>query len=316
MAHALEPSIQQRIIDLVHARVECIRSGDRARIDATYSRFCLDGRTESTRHDYDWYMHLIETGFDTALRKIEISPHGEGASLPFAGLVAYYWPPQYRVVITTVTDRQTLWLVGFEDDGPKVVLPGFNGRVADSVALGTIRPWKEEPNAAADAQTATVVTFHPDDFTGRLSRCIAHELDFWWSMLQFETLRAIALDCAPWGPSLNLGLLTTQESFSEAECGKWALGDWRLYDFTGTYCGPWPAARELIQFMHQYYEGQTTTDTDRERAERVDVLCRCCAKALLSEEVAAALQRFHLTDDFEAGAFDSDRPDTNYCKLI
>ncbi len=68
--------------------------------------------------------------------------------------------------------------------------------------------------------------------------------------------------------------------------------------------------------MLQYYKGETTTDTDRPLVERADMIFRCCAEALRSEQVAEALKRYQLSSDFELGVFDPDkRAGENYCKL-
>jgi hypothetical protein len=311
----LDSSIQQRIVDFVHRRIQYIRSGDRAHIEQTYSRFCLEGRNEYNRHDYDWYMHLIETGFGADVRRIDIA--STAGRLPFEGIVSYPWPPQYRVLVTTVEDRQTLWLVAVEEDGPKIVLPRFNGKVADSIAIGQVLPWRESALAEVESDLTTVPTFHPDYFARCLGERIAHELDFWSGRWKFESIRALALDCAPWHGSIGLCLLTTREDFPEDEYGKWALGDWRLQDFTGSIGAEgWPAVQDLEQIMQQYYEGQAMTDADREPVERAQVIFRCCATALLSDKVAAALKHYDLSADFEIGVFDPDHPGTNYCDAV
>ena len=63
MAAELEPSIQRALIDFIHTRIEHIRSGNRQFLDLTYCPICLNMRNEYNRHDYDWYMNLIENGF-------------------------------------------------------------------------------------------------------------------------------------------------------------------------------------------------------------------------------------------------------------
>jgi len=170
---------------------------------------------------------------------------------------------------------------------------------------------------AADATPTTPASFDREWFVEQLASRTAHELDFWWSRWKVETIRALAYDCHPWHGGIGLCLLTSREDFPEETYGKWALGDWRLQDFTSSIGAEgWPAAKDLGQLMLQYYDGETTTDTDLTPAERADVIFRCCAKALRSEKVAESLTRYQLSSDFEFGVFDPDKSaGTNYCEL-
>ena len=161
------------------------------------------------------------------------------------------------------------------------------------------------------------VFFDRDWFINRLADCTAAELDYWQSRWKVETIRALALDCHPWHGGIGLCLLTTREEFADDDLGKWALGDWRLQDFTSSVGAPgWPAVKDLEQRMQQYYNGETETDVDLEPADRADVIFRCCAKALCSDVVATSLKRYRRGGDFEVGVFDPDHPARNYCESL
>lgn len=168
---------------------------------------------------------------------------------------------------------------------------------------------------AANASSDAPEGFDREWFTMQLAERTANELNFWWSRLKVETIRALAYDCAPWHGGIGLCLLTGREEFPEETYGKWSLGDWRLQDFTSSVGAEgWPAVRDLAQIMLQYYEGVTKADTDLTPAERAEVIFCCCAKALQSKQVAESLERYQLSGDFELGVFDPDDPDgMNYC---
>src|SRR5713226_5106977 len=178
------------------------------------------------------------------------------------------------------------------------------------------RPWKRGTAVAADANSGTRASFDRDWFVAQLAERTAHELDFWWSRWKVETIRALAYDGHPWHGGIGLCLLTSREEFPEEAYGKWALGDWRLQDFTSSIGAEgWPAVKDLGQMMLQYHEGETTTDTDLTLAERADVIFRCCAKALRSKQVAESLKRYQLSSDFELGVVDPDKSaGKNYCE--
>jgi hypothetical protein len=172
-------------------------------------------------------------------------------------------------------------------------------------------------SVVADSDLGNRASFDRDWFVAQLAERTAHELDFWWSRWKVETIRALAYDCHPWHGGIGLCLLTSREEFPDETYGKWSLGDWRLQDFTSSIGAEgWPAVKHLAQLMLQYYEGKTTTDTERTPAERADVIFQCCAKALRSETVAACLKRYRLSADFEVGVFDPDKSaGKNYCEL-
>lgn len=310
MTASLDPEIERVLIDCVHARIDHIRSRDRHRLDLTYCPMCLSLRNEHNRHDYDWYMNLIEDGFGVQVERIDIVPVGDATSLPFPGMVTFPNAPHYKVQLTTITGRHTLWLVRISQDGPKVVVPAFNGSVADSVALGCY-PWRK--TAEPFEGPATLVEFQPEEFAQKVAQDIAFRLKNVWHRHKFETLRAITLDCHPWHPVLSICLLTTQEdeSFREDEYGKWDIAAWRLFQVADL-------DTELQRLIYDYSEGRTTTDRDKDSDERVEAILRCCATALQHRLVRESLGKFQLASDFEVVLFHPDDGDANrdYCRLV
>src|SRR5687768_4391466 len=127
MATTIDPDLRQVLRRFVEYRIACIRSGDRDALDATYSPSCLSRRNEYNRHDFQWYMDLIERGFGEDTQRIDLLPAEGSPALPFAGMVTYPWPPEVKAFVQTVSGRRTLWLIRMFADGPKVVLPAFAG---------------------------------------------------------------------------------------------------------------------------------------------------------------------------------------------
>jgi hypothetical protein len=305
MAAAIDPDLHQVLRRFVERRVACIRSNDRADLDATYSPSCLSRRNEYNRHDFQWYLDLIERGFGEDIQRIDIQSADDSPTLPFAGMVTYPWPPEFKAFVQTVSGRRTLWLIRMFEDGPKVVLPAFGGKTGDQVATGE---WQLPRLAESVMGAPTTLKFHPKHFTSAVAESVSVRLNNWSRRLKFETLRAAALDCAPWFGQCWIALLTTKEDFPEDEYGKWAIGEWRWDELE-------EIGTENCQLIRAYYEGKTDTDPERTPMERADAVFQCLAKALQSMEVASSLKRFDLSDDFELGVFNPDDPkQRNYCK--
>lgn len=147
-------------------------------------------------------------------------------------------------------------------------------------------------------------------FTDELTNITAQELRFWRSRFAFENMRAFDMGCHPWQGYLEPSFLTVQELFDEAKYGKWAVGDWRLYNFTQTWKSGWPQASSLEQWMaQQYAESNDPSAT----AEEFFV---ACAKAITSEHVMSELRQYKLAPDFEVAVFKTDEPEPrrNYCR--
>jgi hypothetical protein len=306
MADLIPSELQDTLTRFVHRRVEYIRSGNRRGLDATYESSCLRSRNKDNRHDYEWYLNLIERGFGDEIERIDIRPVKLSTTrLPFAGLVTYGWPPEYAVFVQTVAGRRTLWLVHLFEDGPRVVLPAFNGQTGDAIATGE---WQLPRPAEAIDGLATVLEFHPKHFTKAVTEQVASSLANWTTRLKHETIRAVAVDCFPWFGQCSIALLTTREDFSEAECGKWAIGEWRWAELENV-------GLELRELIRAYYGGKTATDADRSPSQRAKVVFKCLAKALQSKAVSAALGRYTLAPDFELAVFNPDDPkQKNFCR--
>jgi hypothetical protein len=159
--------------------------------------------------------------------------------------------------------------------------------------------------------------FDEDRFGDELGKRIALELNGVKWHLRYDIIRALGIDCFPWHGWLILALLTAREEYPEKEFGKWAMSDWRYYDFTSTPSEGWPHARDLTQQMKEYFAAEPE---DQARAgERADRIYRACAKALLSPHVSEALKfyGFKLARDFEFGVFHPDYPERgNYCDVV
>jgi hypothetical protein len=309
MAQPIDKSTEKLIREFVSLRIEYIRTGNRILLDSTYDLTC---RNEYNCHDYNWYMGLIEFGFGSEVQHYEISSVKEETPLPFAGLVTYPWPPKYVISLTTVNQRRTCWLISIIEGIPKVALPAFGGKVGDAVAYGEYGRKDRKQSTPIE----TVFRFDEDEFANELAQRIYLELNGVKSYLKYDEIRALAIDCHPWHGCIILCILTNREDFSEAQCGKWSMADWRYYDFSSTPDASWPFAKDLIEQMTKYYEsGAEGTATFR-----ADKIYRACAKALCSPTVSKALNfyKFNLASDFEFGVFDPDRypKKENYCDRL
>jgi hypothetical protein len=303
-AEAISPELHQVLRRFVERRVGCIQSGDRAGLDATYSPSCLSRQNGYNRHDFQWYLDLIERGFGKDIQRIDIQSADASAALPFAGMVTYPWPPEFKAFVQTVSGRRTLWLIRMFEDGPKVVLPAFGGKTGDQVATGE---WKLPRLAERIAGASTTLKFHTRHFTSAVAESVSARLGNWSRRLKFETLRAAALDCAPWFGQCWIALLTTKEDFPEDEVGKGAVGEWRWAEVE-------EVGAENCQLIQAYYQGKTDTDVERTPGERAEVIFECLAKAFQSEQVASSFNRFDLAQDFEVGVFNpDDSKQRNYC---
>jgi hypothetical protein len=304
MAAAISPQVRKALQQFTEHRIDCIRRGDRDGLDQTYSPSCLGRRNKYNRHDFKWYMDMIELGFGEDTAQIDIRPFIDWPELPFSGFVTFPWPPEYLVFVETVSRRRTLWLIRIFQDGPKVVLPAFGGRTADQVATGE---WKMS-SLPEERQGETILKFHPQHFVSDVANSTASILMNWASRLKYETIRAVALDSAPWHGQCWIALLTTQEDFPEDKCGKWAIGDWRWNELE-------EVRADLCRIIRLYYEGETETDREKTLEERADVIFQCLADALQSDVVAASLRKFNLAADFELGVFNpDDSKNQNYCR--
>jgi hypothetical protein len=298
--------VEKLLRDFVYRRIDLIASGDRVALDQTYD---LSTRNEWNRHDYDWYISLIEHGYGSETQRVEIAPYGSGTTLPFAGLVSYPWPPEYVATLTTVSQRQTRWLLRLDHGVPHIVLPAFNGQVGDAIARGDHR----SATSMTPTSGATHFRFDQESFATELANRITLELCMVAPQLRLDRVRAIALDCFPWNGGLSLSILTDREDFAVDRYGKWAIADWRYFNFTDTPAQPWPYARDLMEQMTAFYQ----QSADEERVTRADELFRACAKALTADRIAEALRQygFKLAADFELGVFDPDHPERgNYCQ--
>lgn len=316
---SIDPDIQDQILELVKRRIELIRDGDREGLNATYSD-CLQRRNPYNSHDYDWYLSMIENGFGEPTAEIRIESLDDQPGLPvlpFDGSVSYPNPPDYKVFVETVSGRKTLWLIAFlvdydnldddddeeEQEEPRVVLPAFAGRTLDEVATGQL----QLPHTQEDKTDQVAVReFHPEALVGEVISSLGLILNSWSMQLKYETIRAIAIDCAPWFGTCWVAILTTQEDFDEAEIGKWSIGDWRWNEVD-------EVGGKTVGLIKQYYEGETLSDLDKSSEERAEIVFEALAKSLKAKDLVEVYSRFQQADDFELGVFNMDSPEKNYC---
>ena len=133
-----------------------------------------------------------------------------------------------------------------------------------------------------------------------VSRWTAAVLTGWAYRLQFESLRAVAIDSHPWHGSLWVALLTENE-VQLVKDNKWAIGDWRWAQTEKV--GP-----SLENMIKRSYEG----DSALSKQESDERFFLDLAAGLTSREVKKALEVYTLSDDFEFGVFNPDSPKRNY----
>ena len=134
-----------------------------------------------------------------------------------------------------------------------------------------------------------------------VSEWTAAVLRGWSYRMQFETLRAVALDAHPWHGWLWVSSLTENEVPLVQEA-KWAIGDWRWAQ-TETVSS---SLKEMLQRSYEEHPGLS-------KQENLDRLFLDFASGLKSIEVGRALEAYNLSEDFEFGVFNPDSPsDENY----
>lgn len=160
-----------------------------------------------------------------------------------------------------------------------------------------------------------MIKFSAEEFSRDLASRLEFELDIVRPKLRFDTLRALALDCYPWYGYLAPCILTDREEYSEDELGKWAMGEWRFFEFTSNPEHRWPYARDLMQTMVEFYESASESKNEAEQAAAADILYRACADALNLPNIMERLREgFNLSTDFELGVFDPKAPERgNFC---
>jgi len=155
------------------------------------------------------------------------------------------------------------------------------------------------------------MNFDRNEFAKELGRLITAELNNSAQRFKNDNIRALAVDCYPWIPGLDLSFLTDDEDYPEKTFGKWSMGDWKYYAFTADGDNSWPAAEKLRSRMAEYFNWMAEQNKDTEAAE---IIIRACARALMRVEVSDALKAYKLTNDFELYINDPDDPEEkNFC---
>jgi hypothetical protein len=147
------------------------------------------------------------------------------------------------------------------------------------------------------------------DWTARLAQCVHYELYSWRNHMEQDRLRALALNCHPWhSEALTLSFLTERESFDEGKYGKWAVADWRLYNFTSVPTANWPSAQLLMEEAHEFYQAAPKASA----VEFRDQLIQACVEAMKSSLVSGALESYSLAPDFAIFVGHPDAPKKNH----
>jgi hypothetical protein len=149
-----------------------------------------------------------------------------------------------------------------------------------------------------------------ENWTNRLVRVLEGELARWQERLNFNQVKALALDCQPWlENALVLSVLTDKESFDPTKTGKWSTADWRMYNFPKDKTGRWGAGSVLSAEAFEYYAAAVRSGTQVAcHAELLDA----CVNALKSPDVTAVLRRYRLSDDFERFVGHTNAPGKNF----
>jgi hypothetical protein len=158
-------------------------------------------------------------------------------------------------------------------------------------------------------------SFDTAAWTNRLAHCVELELLNWFVRMSLDTLRGLALDCAPWHDgAMMISFLTDRERFDEAAEGKWATPSWRFFDFTSGPNTSWPFAAEVMREAHEFY---ARGGPDEEVIQRLEAICRCSAQALRHPSVQRVLhERYDLAPDFGLYAGHPDEPGRNFCDEV
>jgi hypothetical protein len=296
----VDENLRRIILDFVQARVNAIRDGQRAKVDATYDPWGLGLRDHAIRREdhertsyYDWYLNRLERGFSSAVSEIQVIPIGNANQLPFRFNVTWSDLPQFELRIRTF-EASVSWLVRLRDRQLCVVLPNFSGA-----------PWKEPILETRGGG----VEFNARKFAMELGGHLGLEFCSWSARLNgLAKIRAFALSVDPYNGVIHPSLLTDKENFDESQCGKWSLGDWRLYDFTSSPASHWPYGQHLCQLIRDYVSDKNQNhkhpkfDYWVQSREAFEIMI-ACAMSLREPEFLKYLQRFELNSDFELGVF-------------
>ena len=140
-----------------------------------------------------------------------------------------------------------------------------------------------------------------DKVSKELGRLVSFELLHWQLRLEFETIRALAIECMPWYSSISLSLLTEREK-DAGEISDWDTAAWRLFQFPSSPGHVWPLASELLIQINNEWETLSASDnagaTTNAAREFTENLVRACVTALKSKEVQGALRKYQLSADF------------------
>jgi hypothetical protein len=147
-------------------------------------------------------------------------------------------------------------------------------------------------------------------FTEKLIKITVEELNLSADRFANETMKAFNMGCHPWHGYLEPSFLTIDEDFEYNADEKWKYpGNWKLYNFAGTYDDPqWPKATELAEWM------QTRCCNPENLQIAAERFFIACAKAITSDEVIKELKKYNLSEDFEIGVVNPDSAEPiNYC---
>ena len=142
-----------------------------------------------------------------------------------------------------------------------------------------------------------------ETFRRELTDATVGELDRWAHRLQFETMQILDLGCFPDRARLELSFLTTRE-VATVRGNPSNIASWRWYNFGECEHSSWAATTEIAEWM------QETVDADETRWTH---FFEACADALMSEEVASALEKYDTSAAFQRTVLDLTNRSYNWC---
>ena len=142
-----------------------------------------------------------------------------------------------------------------------------------------------------------------EEWTARLSRAIVASLTAYKRELKEETIRVLAVDCAPWNGVLSLAVLTEAETLEDPLLEDPAeMAAWNQYDFAASLDAWATTGRLAIEMKRDWTDAA-------EHAHAARRYFRACAAALATDDVRACLREFSLSETFRTSVTDPDTGD-------
>ena len=136
----------------------------------------------------------------------------------------------------------------------------------------------------------------PNDWIAQLKSVIADTIREFSPRIRGTPIILLVVDCFPWHGSIELSILTLEESVSDpALMDLNDIAAWRHYNFADKLAS-WQSVKLLGRQMADAYYATTNEG----RHSIADVFSRECAVALASAEVVQAIQSLTCASGFQA----------------